>query len=194
MNTWNLCENAVALNSRWDKRTLHTHHERIKIRQGFSHPASDKFSNFLKLAQPWKTNQKIREALATILKQYEAYQSFSIDPARLRFALPTGINLIFGKESMGLMLFERGSRPLYCRHCMSFFVGNNFGFSGRKLWTNYVGNLRSILEYLVCHFQKNSRIVWKQIKDQCPPRRDRKNSTIWLISSSDSPEFRSNTN
>ncbi len=132
----------------WNKedKILYTKQELVRIHRHFSHPATDKLLNLLKLARPWETDSETKDILEEIKKNCETCQRFAPPPIRFKVTLPTEDELVFGDElSIDLMWID-GKATLHIidtatRFSAATFLdshGENFGQSVEGVWMAFV--------------------------------------------------------
>ena len=132
----------------WEEhhKVLFTKKELVKLHKNFSHPASDKLFNLLKLARPWETDDNTKALLEEIAKNCDTCQRFTSPPVRFKASLPTEEDLVFGDELSIDLMFLDGKAVLHIvdtatRFSAATFLdshGEKYGQSVEGIWLAFV--------------------------------------------------------
>lgn len=164
----------------WKKcdEILYTRPELLKLLKKFSHLASDKLFNLLKLARPWETNAETKRILDEIQNMCNTFQRISHAPIRFKVSLPSIEYLKFGdKLSLDLMLLnERAVLHVVdtaTRFSAATFLdsnGESYGQSVEGLWLAFVQTWCTVYPGYPNRLRTDqgsvfTSIRWKQLTD-----------------------------
>ena len=129
----------------WPKhqRVFFTIPELLRLHRGFSHPATDKLFNLLRMARPYETNQETKHVLDKIKQACDTCQRLGPTPIRFKASIPTEDSVKFGEElSMDLMFLD-GKALLHIvdtatRFSAATFLDGDFDQSVEGIWLAFI--------------------------------------------------------
>ena len=129
----------------WPKRDhiFFSSPELLRLHRGFSHPATDKLYNVLRMARPYETNPDTKQVLDQIKQACDTYQRLGPTLIRLKTSLPTEDSAKFGEElSMDLMFLD-GKALLHIfdsatRFSSAAFLDKDFDQSVEGIWLAFI--------------------------------------------------------